>query len=514
MSQIEYKYLNYEPKECKDIIKKLNDAYYTFSDFFNANQTSNISSSGRRKKPRITGYYLYALLFIIDHFFGKLGIFKNLTYEDNNGDPVNKIIYKETEIEVKFSFSSDNMYYFNVMDEVQYKNLSLNEVLLQNNKNFNLNDMLSIYYPYINVNSRDLLNGVYEYFVTGIHLYYYIASYISTLNENKPIEMTIRKYKKFFSSKFKTPLIFENQSSLNKLKIEKGLEWFDNSCYLDTILVMILFSTGTYFRYNIFNTKFNENLYKGILVNTFCDKDSDYKDIKNIKEFRNEIKTQLVDIFVNVIKNTKDKNVKCTNIRNILGKCKSGISSRDIFSSTVLYDVIANVFADLKLRLKTPNILNDLKYKNYIDLSDYLEGKLDYFGGNNSIIVFSNDVYDNYSYINKNMNKINNNNQKEVLDEVIEINKDRYILIGLIINENEMHYVMYFKPLWDSTNFYYYDDTSDGGKIEKLSKGDYKSRKASIFFKNKYNIYDKSEDEEQQPPRLESVPELFFYKKI
>lgn len=487
--------INIEEPDNLDIYQKLDNAYQLFVKFYN--EYENFKSD---PKDILDGYCVYVLLFIIDYFFGNNKKIINLDYESKNNEIVNIITYTKSEKDnsgvkqdikikenVKFILKNKGHTFFNVSKDKPNNvyNIIMNIKFIKDGIKFK--KLCSIYYTKVNVNQKELNNGIFYFFMTGIYLYPYVLN----KGENKTYTIIFNGiYKK------ELKLIFQDNfiGQLPNIEITQGFKWYNNSCFLDSLLVMLLFSVETKFRDIFFNYNFNKNEYKNIV---FC-KGKNLDD-NELEEYYNKVKNSLKTTFDSIVFNNKIDTVKCSNIRNILGECKKVISSGGFDSLTGLYELIVNIFPKLRIMKE-----------QYINLGDYLNPNqdFDFSSLNEDFIVFNNDttILDVNNNITIYYKKLNEENdvadiyetgmlfpKTKPLEKEIELNDIKYKLIGVIIHEDQTHYVLYFKPLWNIGNFYYYDDMKDDGKFKKV---------------------DELKDDDIFSVTNNKIPELYFYQKV
>ena len=135
-------------------------------------------------------------------------------------------------------------------------------------------------------------------------------------------------------------------------------KYHENSCYLDSLLMVLLFTKSNVFRNTFFTTNI-DIIYQ--LQNTFtgiCSQDSSIKSFKDFNNFIKDFQGELFHDYMNMF--TSETNTKCKNIRNLLVECLPDISEGmrknvknvknvwSIYNVSEIYNFITNIFPSLK----------------------------------------------------------------------------------------------------------------------------------------------------------------------
>jgi hypothetical protein len=126
-----------------------------------------------------------------------------------------------------------------------------------------------------------------------------------------------------------------------------GYAWWSNSCYIDSVLMIMLSCKSNFWRDVLFNTNIETITYPA----GTCDVPE--IEIKYQRRLLKENARRLQRQFKSDYKDLQDgtQGLKCSNIRRLLGECKPIITSGQLYNSSDLYAVIADLFPDLKFVL-------------------------------------------------------------------------------------------------------------------------------------------------------------------
>jgi len=481
-----------------DIKEKLNQSYKLFIEFYN-----EYAQLKKFKEPLdvLDGYCVYVLLFIIDYYFGSNQMIVKM---ESKSESENIIKIKDNDKNVKFTFNkSGTSSFFYIKKNNETYNIIISKNALCKKKSDTLRILSSIYYSIIDVTQDELESGIFCFFTIGINFY---PSLLIFLQKDDFFVNSINStFNKIYENVIKLITISTNDNHGRLLginKITNGFNWFRNSCFIDSLLTMMLFSVNTNFRNILFNYEYDENEYNVQIID-FCKTkkgESIFLDKNKIKNYYNDIQNSLKITFDEILTGNK-KDLKCSNIRNIIGSCNPDVTSGEFYSLTEMYDMIAGFFPKLKLKL---NYDFDPYYKknitNFLYLGNYLEdtNNLDFLSESNDFLVIQNNILGGkrlYENLNEENDIVGFDKKTKPLKKTITINSVNYELIGTIININNNHYVLYFKPLWDMNNFYYYDDMYNG-LMKKVEEEDKQKMNNDLFKVSSNNI-----------------PELYFYQK-
>lgn len=258
-----------------------------------------------------------------------------------------------------------------------------------------------------------------------------------------------------------------------------GLVYYENSCYMDSLIMILLFSSTTFFKNKLFNpiiSLSSINEYFGNMIYNINDVE---KDIKFFSE-------NFQDIYFN-IDNTK--NYTCKNIRQkLLDYLPLKYKERWIFSNpTYIYSLFSHFF-DWNTKYTTSKG-SKIKSAASFPFIDYLTDdeviKINWDKIDSDILVFNNTRsphITNFSKIGieKGETCIGNDCYPFKIKKVRKFGEyilnGKYKLIGIIIllgtpkkGEGGSHYVCNFLGI--DGNWYYYDD--DSSIIKKIIKLNY-----------------------------------------
>ena len=259
------------------------------------------------------------------------------------------------------------------------------------------------------------------------------------------------------------------------------IKYFENSCYMDSLLTILLFNKDSFWRDEIFlSTIENEINYRD------CSSSVLSENIKNVY-------TQIID---------KKKNITCKNIRKNLKKClrlkKRG--SYIFFNVAAVYSTFCELFPKLKLSVpkklgkyeKEEGIYKFTKIRNetlpILQVTDFVQREkvvrgdivpvIDWKNYNYPILVLSNEgQIKNPGFLGEENIKFQLTGQKSKINKIrkldYEILENKYELIGVITllgispgKEGGTHYISYVKG--NDNEFYFYDGMKGIKKIGKL----------------------------------------------
>jgi len=281
-----------------------------------------------------------------------------------------------------------------------------------------------------------------------------------------------------------------------------GYAYWSNSCYLDSLMTVLLGSVSTFWRMGIMDVKIDSIIYKkGVCpaIDTF----------QKLKDHAQKIQTQIVLDFKSLhTKSSED--IKCSNLRSLLAVCLPGMRVRSTwvtYNVGSTYETLAGLFPGLQIDVPVQNyrwrqdlgtyIPDPISYHrlamlamwDYLDPltnigvgDDYQKIRWDLF--QSPIIVFNNGGTPRI----KKFNEVGNEKGLNIIAggrHPFDVNKarafgetiidDRYRLVGVITlqgvpqsGEGGTHYVAHF--MGTDQKWYYYNDLTESGKIEPIAK--------------------------------------------
>lgn len=278
---------------------------------------------------------------------------------------------------------------------------------------------------------------------------------------------------------------------------------WENSCYLDSLLMLFLTATTSYYRKGILEMDLNNAVYKLTQdkITYACEtgKRSSEETRKIAMDIQNEIKRDyeaLTQPDVEVL--------ECRSIRSLLRECRPEIHRGRYLTQSVsdIYHTFTELFPDLSM--KNVKFLGsrppqDISMFIATDFMDNPESPpfIDWESFNQPVIVFRNGLsppIDNFNSLEP--QKVNGGSFLKYRSFGERILDDKYELFGVIIHKGSElsgHYVAYIKSKDESGRdvWYYYDDVSlTWKKLKELPKS------AWISLGSKQR------------------PELFFYKLV
>lgn len=261
----------------------------------------------------------------------------------------------------------------------------------------------------------------------------------------------------------------------------KFLQYNNDSCFLDTLLVVMFESISNFWRTRLFNTNINRIKYE---------KSLGYNRELDVKENALELQKELYDLFLDLHGYAEIDKFYCRNVRSILGNYVKNINSQSQIDE--VYSAFYTHFPDLGLKFSYD--------PDYIT-SSFIAS--DYMYEND----FAWDLYDDevLIFINTNFLDLELDNPKGKINYFnFKIIDFKYELIAVVnlrtdkkINQIEEkgsggHYTCYFKSY--DNNWYFYDDLKNG-KFVKIK--DIEEKREQLF-----HVEDKK------------IPVMLFYQKI
>ena len=244
--------------------------------------------------------------------------------------------------------------------------------------------------------------------------------------------------------------------------------YFQNSCYTDTLLMIIFKSSSSYWMRNIFAIQ-NPQDYRPLLCG---------KKTRNIEEtinyaerIRQELKNELVLIL-------KNETGVCTRLRILLNECITELKINNmwsIYSPEKIYDLFCDLFPSLRLDIQySVNDTFAIGKVSFLTMWEFMDVESNVLWDNlmNETLIFLNTGIPAIRYYNKTgqeETEVVLGPDKKISSTVVkgrafdEIILDKYVLIGVIIltgytlgTEGGEHYVCYYRK--GNGEWNYYDD--------------------------------------------------------
>jgi len=141
-----------------------------------------------------------------------------------------------------------------------------------------------------------------------------------------------------------------NEASVSPSFNPKGMySWHANSCYMDSLLMILFDSAGQFWRDELLHRNIDEITYS--TVNGVCDLKggSRIDTIDKLKKHAKKIQDQLVSDFLEL--NKKGDIIRCNSLRNMLYECFPNMKSGEnwlFYNVAASYDLISEIFPNLK----------------------------------------------------------------------------------------------------------------------------------------------------------------------
>ncbi len=311
----------------------------------------------------------------------------------------------------------------------------------------------------------------------------------------------------------------------NKNIISAAFQNWSNSCYLDSVLMVLFDSASPFWRRNLMDVNVDSIKYEGKVCTDNSNVDTDEKVRAMAKRIQAQIKTDYTAL------HAENRIIKCTILRELLALCLPSMKPKGqwvIFNTGAVYDALVAVFPDLAIDIPyqiyrwaadvNEYIADTVDFKSEATLTmwDYMDPLEDheldhdykvirwdlisapvlvfYNGGMPRIRKFNQIGEENgYVYIEGERHDFLVNKARQFDYTIID---DRYRLVGVITlegvslkSEGGTHYTAHFLGVDD--NWYYYNDA--GATVIKV---------------------DKLPDEGVWMEKGGSMPSMYFYQKI
>ena len=277
-----------------------------------------------------------------------------------------------------------------------------------------------------------------------------------------------------------------------------GYKWYQESCYIDSLLVLLFYIHSGYWREKLFKTDVSTIDYREAPP---CDIDSDIDTPEKVRSLAARVQTQLKSDYTNLPQQISA--MTCTLSRSLLAQCQPAMRPEgkwDIYNITAIYDLLANLY-DMKLSIPIEIQYYDQTAKSHISGGAIEMKKLSAIGFIDYLTDSKNPT-GNYPLIKWNLvmspvlvfqnsgvplHKLNEAGEEEVDGESVTkirafgetILEDRYRLTGVAMLLNDNHYVSYFRAR--NGEWYSYNDLGGRArKIEQIPKAVWSSEPHSL----------------------------------
>ena len=298
----------------------------------------------------------------------------------------------------------------------------------------------------------------------------------------------------------------------------KGLmtNW-EESCYLDSLIMALFLSSPNYYRERILNVSVKQIKYSGEAI---CSYSSKIQTAKAARALSSHIQRQLREDYERIL--LGKKTFECSDTRKLLSKCLPEMIERGrfvSFNTTEVYAVLASLFPNIKM-----NGTDRATYTMW-DFMEY-ESPIQWYDLTSKVLVFQNSVSPPIEYFDSEETEyhkvygpipgefevIDRSGEKVEVPKIgeieVEYEKDservfgEYILDGtyrlfaVIMHHGQRpkfewtgagHYNVYLRPIIDPTKWYYYDDMkptfrmTDDGLLPPIAMKDDGTQRPEMF---------------------------------
>lgn len=262
-----------------------------------------------------------------------------------------------------------------------------------------------------------------------------------------------------------------------------------NSCYIDSLIFVLLVGDDKYIKDILFNT----NVFEDVAIKESFRNPrlSEYIHTKEeFARYSNIIQKQLIYNFAKIIIGKED--YYCKNIRDVLFLINPSLKNKyghyETYTPGEIYSDLSVIFPKLNVDVPT-NIFNEIKDKKYnmFLMYDFItpeksDSEILWEHINSNFLVFQLGVYpkiDNYGYselkdkvsfINYDKNGVMGIRSEYIIKKrfFAEYILGKYRLFGAVCNEGRVstntkysggsHYTAYVRPFFDKEEWYYYND--------------------------------------------------------
>lgn len=137
------------------------------------------------------------------------------------------------------------------------------------------------------------------------------------------------------------------------ITITNKYNYWENSCYLDSLMTVLYFTKTDVFRDAIFTTNVNIVYYSINLINNICDSNSKVKSVESLRFIAERFQISAFQDYIKL--SNMESATKCTTLRETIKFCvpsitssPSGKGSYIMYNVSEIYDIIANLFPSLK----------------------------------------------------------------------------------------------------------------------------------------------------------------------
>lgn len=278
----------------------------------------------------------------------------------------------------------------------------------------------------------------------------------------------------------------------NDKVIRGGYVYRENSCYLDSLLMPMLFGISPFFRDILLNTNVIDFVWEGIKI---CPVKV-FTDIERVEYVKN-VQTKIREDYNSIVNGTR---ITCYDFRSILSNCDPDIMHHGrytFYNTAAIYTTLTDLFPNLKMSI--PRRIIGIRKEATIEVRDYLmESDILWDEFVSPILIFNNlgairilDALgdEEISF------RINNTVTKEVVTKIRSLGhiilNDRYELFGVVVllgvspgREGGTHYVCYYKDI--DNKWVFYNDMSGGPVATDLPRNgvfvEVDNQKPSLFF--------------------------------
>jgi hypothetical protein len=298
-----------------------------------------------------------------------------------------------------------------------------------------------------------------------------------------------------------------NEYTEEEKQIIQGFGWFQDSCYVDSLLMILLFSCDDFWHQGMLEadvTTINRPLR--------CERtEIDILDVQEANRYRREVQDQLKAEWRALLElenlsedeDEEEEEIQrttCTLFRKLVARCLPSTRERTrrggeifvMYGAPEFYDKLTDIFPGISLNVTTYNVLTNERrvenaFKSWIPFNQYLEAAptakearegtrdrwtVDWSAINLPVLVFANIASPRFSIVDAPGDESGEVNQKpwagtKVRAFGITILNGAYTLIGVITLQGVqphasggVHYVSYFRA--DDGNWYYYNDLKAG----------------------------------------------------
>jgi hypothetical protein len=321
-----------------------------------------------------------------------------------------------------------------------------------------------------------------------VHLMYLLFGFRVGDKEDSSIFQKIVMNKNYF---------VDHDISLSEINCSTSIQglykYWNNSCYLDSLLTVLLFGSSSFYRNGILDFNINDITYKkkGKFTPIGKENSSILTERKTVECATNLQKAIKADYFqlVNV-----RSNLRCTKIREYLQMFYPDMKPHgwDMYNVSAIYDLLTELFPNLKIKnipsmihkttkkkLKPIKSITMFQFWDFIDPLNKVERnhrEILWDKINTPVLVFQNGGFPaitnfgslNSEVISAGRKSLKTIHKKRCFEEVI---LGSYQLFGVIVlhgtvpgKEGGLHYTSYIKR---DEDWYHYDDI--GPSYEKLS---------------------------------------------